>query len=99
MFLMVNSGVDAISIEKKTSLEVAVEFARDKVAVTGSIEPVTTLFLRKATDVEREAEEAIKGDVDLLAPGCSLAPGTTIKNIKAMVKAAETYGYKRGGEE
>jgi len=97
--MMVGSGVDAISIEKKTSLEVAVELARDKAAVIGNIDPVTTLFMGEATDVERETEEAIKGGVDLLAPGCSLAPGTPLKNIKAMVKAAETYGYKRGGEE
>ncbi|MFQ6080530.1 MAG: MtaA/CmuA family methyltransferase [Candidatus Bathyarchaeia archaeon] len=97
--MMVESGVDAISVEEKTRLEAAVKAARGKAAVIGNVDPVKTLFMGEETDVEREAKEAIRGGVDLLAPGCSLAPGTPLKNIRAMVKAAETYGYKRGGEE
>jgi len=97
--MMIESGVDAISIEKKTNLGVAVGVAKDKAAVIGNIDPVNILFMGETTDVEREAETAIKGSVDLLAPGCSLAPGTPLKNIRAMVKAAETYGSKRGDEE
>jgi [methyl-Co(III) methanol-specific corrinoid protein]:coenzyme M methyltransferase len=92
--MMVESGVDAISIEKKTRLERAVELTREKAAVIGNISPTVTLFMGDTRAVEREAEKAIKGGVDLLAPGCSLAPGTPLKNIRAMVKAAKIYGHK-----
>lgn len=96
--MMVESGADAISVEEKTSLEAAVKAASGRAAVIGNVDPVKTLLMGEPTDVEREAEAAIRGGVDLLAPGCSLAPGTPLKNVRAMVKAAETYGYKRGGE-
>ena len=46
-------------------------------------------------EVKAEAKKAIESGVDLLEPGCGIAPSTPLANVKAFVKAAKEFGWKR----
>jgi [methyl-Co(III) methanol-specific corrinoid protein]:coenzyme M methyltransferase len=41
-----------------------------------------------------EATACLEDGIDILAPGCGLAPQTPLKNIKALLKARDVYFLK-----
>jgi [methyl-Co(III) methanol-specific corrinoid protein]:coenzyme M methyltransferase len=41
--------------------------------------------------IKAEAKQALEEGVDVLAPGCGIAPMTPLENIKAMVAARDEY--------
>ena len=65
-------------------------------AISGNIHPIDTLLLGTPSDVEEACAEAIRaaapGGRFMLGPGCMLPLDVPYENVKAMVKAAETYG-------
>jgi len=93
---VIEVGADGLSIAKETDLSVAVRSARGKTAVIGNIDPVSDLMFKGGSAVEAAVRAAIEGGVDLVAPGCSLAPGTSIENIKQLVSQTQRYGKKAG---
>jgi len=93
---VVEVGADGLSIARETDLSSAVRSARRKTAIIGNIDPVSDLMFKGGSAVEAAVRVAIDGGVDLVAPGCSLAPGTSIENIKQMVIQTQRYGRKSG---
>ncbi|MGC9031060.1 MAG: uroporphyrinogen decarboxylase family protein, partial [Desulfomonilaceae bacterium] len=57
----------------------------------GGVDPGTTLFMKGPEDVKEACREQIEMGLDILAPGCAIAPGTPTANLLAMVEVANQY--------
>jgi [methyl-Co(III) methanol-specific corrinoid protein]:coenzyme M methyltransferase len=90
---MAECGFDGLSLEEGIKdLKKAVETAHEAgTAVIGSVSTSRTLFAGKPEDVKREAFECLRMGVDVLAPGCGIAPETPLKNLKALVEARNEF--------
>jgi [methyl-Co(III) methanol-specific corrinoid protein]:coenzyme M methyltransferase len=85
------TGVTAISVEPKVNAAEAKEKLRGYgrfIPLIGGIDAVTTLFGGRPEDVELAAVAAAREGYDMLAPGCSIAPGSPLGNLRAMVSGA-----------
>jgi len=92
---MAETGACALSIEAKTDLSFAKEAVGDKVSIIGTVEPVDVLLQGTSEAVLARSKQALESGVDFLAPGCSIPPRTPLENLKAMVKAVESFQHKR----
>lgn len=95
---VVEVGADGLSIAKETDLAAAVRSARGKTAIIGNIDPVSDLMFKGGAAVEAAVRAAIDGGVNLVAPGCSLAPATPLENIKQMVQQVQRHGRRAEAE-
>ncbi|AEH61633.1 methyltransferase MtaA/CmuA family [Methanosalsum zhilinae DSM 4017] len=86
-------GFDGISVEESVQdLRNLITTAHEKdVAVIGNVSASSTLYSGSEEDVNAETLEALDCDIDIIAPGCGIAPETPINNLKAMVKARDSY--------
>jgi [methyl-Co(III) methanol-specific corrinoid protein]:coenzyme M methyltransferase len=86
-------GFSAISVEENVKdLEYVVNSAHsNNIAVIGNISTAHTLYIKTPNDVRKEAFECLDTDIDILAPGCGLAPETPLRNLIAMVEARNEY--------
>ena len=86
-------GFSAISVEENVKdLEYVVNSAHsNNIAVIGNISTAHTLYINTPNDVRKEAFECLDTDIDILAPGCGLAPETPLRNLLAMVEARNEY--------
>jgi [methyl-Co(III) methanol-specific corrinoid protein]:coenzyme M methyltransferase len=85
---MAETGVDSINISNKVDAAQAKQLVEGKTKITGNISTTVTLALKKPFDVLAECRAAIDAGVDILAPGCGIAPMTPNENIRALVEAA-----------
>ncbi len=92
---MIASGADGISIEAKTDLEKAKALCQGRVSLIGPLDPVSLLLSGTPEEVYQESLKALSAGVDILAPGCGIAPLTPSVNLKAMVQAASTGSVQR----
>ena len=92
--LIVESGVNGISIDQKVDVGKAKERVKGRACIIGNIDPVGILVEGSPETVEAECKSVIEKGVDILAPGCGLSPYTPTANLKAMVEAAKKYGRK-----
>lgn len=44
-------------------------------------------------EIKEDARRCVEGGINVLAPGCGIAPKTPIKNIRALIEARDAY-YK-----
>jgi [methyl-Co(III) methanol-specific corrinoid protein]:coenzyme M methyltransferase len=90
---MHETGCAAISLEPKSDTELARKAVGPDGILIGGVDAATTLFM-KGPDVVREASrEQVDMGLDILAPGCAIAPGTPTANLLAMVEVAQEYTY------
>lgn len=80
-------GFDAISIEEKVSIRAAKDAIGDRARLIGNVSPSKTLLFGTPDAVKAEAKKCLLGGVDILAPGCGIAPWTPLANIKALLDA------------
>jgi len=90
---MAECGFDGLSLEEGIKdLKNAVNTAHEAgTAVIGSVSTSRTLFRGSPEDVKKEAFTCMESGVDILAPGCGLAPETPLKNLKALVEARNEF--------
>jgi [methyl-Co(III) methanol-specific corrinoid protein]:coenzyme M methyltransferase len=88
---LADAGFDGISIEEKVSVSFAKEVIGDRVRLIGNISPSDTLLTKEPEAVMIEATACLEDGIDILAPGCGLAPHTPLENIKALLKARDIY--------
>jgi len=55
------------------------------------VDTATTLFMKDADTVKQGCEETIADGIQILAPGCAVAPGTPTENLLAMVEVAKAH--------
>ncbi|WMW21144.1 methylcobamide:CoM methyltransferase MtaA [Methanolobus mangrovi] len=98
-------GFSAISIEENVKdLKYMVDCAhRSNTAIIGNISTADTLYRKTAEDVRKEALQCLDANIDILAPGCGMAPETPLENIRAMVKSRDEhvekmFRFKKGPE-
>lgn len=84
-------GFEAISIEEKVSLKAAKEAIGDRARLIGNVSPSRTLLFGTPDAVKAEAKECLSAGVDILAPGCGIAPRTPLANIKALMEARDEW--------
>jgi [methyl-Co(III) methanol-specific corrinoid protein]:coenzyme M methyltransferase len=90
---MLECGFSAISVEESVQdLKYVIKSAHHKnIAVIGNISAADTLFRKAPEDVRKEAFDCLDAGIDILAPGCGLAPETPLRNLHAMVDARDEY--------
>jgi [methyl-Co(III) methanol-specific corrinoid protein]:coenzyme M methyltransferase len=88
---MGESGVTSISLEPKASTLLARDKLGNKMVLIGGIDTTTTLFLKDVETVKRGCRESLEEGIDILAPGCAIAPGTPTENLRAMVEVAQEF--------
>jgi [methyl-Co(III) methanol-specific corrinoid protein]:coenzyme M methyltransferase len=90
--MMCDTGVAGISIEEKADLKTAVKVAHEKgVKVFGNVATATTLFMGTPEDCYKEAIACLENGTDFLTPGCGIAPGSPLENVRQMRKARDDY--------
>lgn len=90
--MMCDTGVAGISIEEKADLKKAVTVAREKgVKVFGNVATATTLFMGTPEECYKEAVASLDNGTDFLTPGCGIAPGSPLENVRQLAKARDDY--------
>lgn len=89
---MADCGFEGLSVEEKIgSPKKAKEVIGDRARFVGNISSPFTLLPGPVDKIKAEAKQALEEGVDVLAPGCGIAPMTPLENIKAMVAARDEY--------
>ncbi len=87
---MADSGFQGLSIEEKVDITTAREIiGGKKPAIVGNISPAKVLLRGKPDEIRQEAKKILDAGVDVLAPGCGIAPHTPLENVRALVNAAK----------
>ena len=85
------SGATGLSVDQCMDLvQVRKALGRD-MALIGNVSPTESLLFGTAAQVEEESRACLMAGVDVLAPGCGLAPRTPTDNVKAMVRTAKAH--------
>lgn len=86
------TGATAYNFDEGVDITVAHQNLDGKVAVTGYVPAVKVLLNGTPDDVYQSALDCLKNGVDMLTPGCAMAPHTSLENIAAMTRAAQEWG-------
>ena len=88
---MGQTGANILSLEPKASAKLAREKCGSDIILMGGVDTATTLFMKDAATVKEGCEETIADGIQILAPGCAVAPGTPMENLLAMVEVAKAH--------
>ncbi len=92
---MIECGADAISIEERTSMKAAREFAdkaKPDYLICGNINPFSVIHNGPIERIRLAVKKAIDEGVDIVSPGCDFYLETSIEHVKAFVDAAIEFG-------
>lgn len=87
-------GFEGISIEEKVEVSFAKILVGNRTRLIGNVSPSDTLLAKGPEEGMIEATACLEDGIDILAPGCGLAPHTPLGNIKALIKARDLYFSK-----
>ncbi|MGC8492094.1 MAG: MtaA/CmuA family methyltransferase [Syntrophobacteraceae bacterium] len=88
---MGKTGAKVLSLEPKADPALARQKCGPEIVLMGGVDTATTLFMKDAETVKRACEESIAKGIQILAPGCAVAPGTPPENLLAMVEVASRH--------
>ncbi|MDD4249445.1 MAG: MtaA/CmuA family methyltransferase, partial [Methanosarcina sp.] len=89
---MADCGFEGLSVEEKIgSVKKAKEIIGTRARLVGNISSPFTLLPGPVDKIKTESRQALVDGIDVLAPGCGIAPMTPLENIKAMVAARDEY--------
>jgi [methyl-Co(III) methanol-specific corrinoid protein]:coenzyme M methyltransferase len=89
---MADCGFEGLSVEEKIgSAKKAKEVIGGRARFVGNVSSPFTLLPGPVDKIKAEAKQALADGVDVLAPGCGIAPMTPRENIKAMVAARDEF--------
>jgi [methyl-Co(III) methanol-specific corrinoid protein]:coenzyme M methyltransferase len=88
---MGETGANILSLEPKSSTRLAREKCGPQVILMGGVDAATTLFTKDPATVKQVCEESISQGIQILAPGCAIAPATPTENLVAMVEVAKAH--------
>ncbi|MCQ1536991.1 MtaA/CmuA family methyltransferase [Methanosarcina sp. KYL-1] len=89
---MADCGFEGLSVEEKIgSVKNAKEVIGTRARLVGNISSPFTLLPGPVDKINTEAKQALAEGIDVLAPGCGIAPMTPLENIKAMVAARNEF--------
>lgn len=85
LHLLAQTGAEAVSVDQTTNLKAARE-ALKATLLFGNIDPVATLWQGDEAQVAEAVQRAREAGVDAVWPGCDLVPGTSIQNLKHLIR-------------
>jgi [methyl-Co(III) methylamine-specific corrinoid protein]:coenzyme M methyltransferase len=85
---VIRSGATALSVDQCMDLVEVKKSLNREMALVGNVSPTGSLLFGKPDDVRDESRDCLRAGVDVLAPGCGLAPRTPTANIRAMAMTA-----------
>ena len=88
---MGQTGADILSIEPKADARLARGKCGSNIILMGGVDTANTLYMQDAETVKHIAEQSIAEGIQILAPGCSVAPGSPTENLKALVEVAKVH--------
>ena len=88
---MGQTGAEILSLEPKADARLARQKCGSQIIFMGGVDTATTLFMKDADTVKEGCEESIADGIQILAPGCAVAPGTPTENLLAMVEVAKAH--------
>jgi [methyl-Co(III) methanol-specific corrinoid protein]:coenzyme M methyltransferase len=88
---MGQTGANILSLEPKASAKLARQNCGSDIILMGGVDTATTLYMKDPETVKQGCEETIEDGIQILAPGCAVAPGTPMENLLAMVEVAKAH--------
>ena len=88
---MGQTGANILSLEPKASAQLARQKCSSDIILMGGVDTATTLYMKDPETVKQGCEETIEDGIQILAPGCAVAPGTPMENLLAMVEVAKAH--------
>ena len=88
---MGQTGPEILSLEPKADARLARDKCGPEIILMGGVDTATTLFLKDPETVRQGCEESIAEGIQIMAPGCAVAPGTPLANLLAMVEVAKAH--------
>jgi [methyl-Co(III) methanol-specific corrinoid protein]:coenzyme M methyltransferase len=88
---MGQTGANILSLEPKASAQLARQKCGSNIILMGGVDTATTLYMKDPETVKQGCEETIEDGIQILAPGCAVAPGTPTENLLAMVEVAKAH--------
>lgn len=89
---MADCGFEGLSVEEKIgSIKKAKEVLGNRARLVGNISSPFVLLPGPVEKIKEECKKALSEGVDVLAPGCGIAPMTPLSHVKAMVEARNEY--------
>lgn len=85
---MAETGANILSLEPKVNLDKVRDKCGPNIILMGGLDTSDTLFLKDPLTVEKECLKAMDSGIRILAPGCTISPGTPTENIHQMVACA-----------
>ncbi|NLI62754.1 MAG: MtaA/CmuA family methyltransferase [Methanosarcinaceae archaeon] len=85
------AGFKGVNIEEKVRIKDAADIMGDDICIIGNISPAHDLLFKSPEYVYEQSIKCMEEKVDILAPGCGLAPATPSENVEAMIKARDDY--------
>ena len=86
------SGANGLSVDQCMDLKQTRRRLNGEMALIGNVSPTESLLFGTPQDVEDEALACLAAGVDVLSPGCGLAPRTRTENVRVMVRTAKAAG-------
>jgi [methyl-Co(III) methanol-specific corrinoid protein]:coenzyme M methyltransferase len=90
--LFVEAGFDGYHFEWQVDSREAVRVVNKEMSLVGNINNPTTLLRGAPEDVRRQVRYSVAAGVDIIAPECAVPLQTPLRNLKAIVEAAQE-GY------
>ena len=88
---MGQTGANILSLEPKASAQLARRKCGSDIILMGGVDTATTLYMKDPETVKQGCEESIEDGIQIVAPGCAVAPGTPTENLLAMLEVAKAH--------
>ena len=92
---LAETGASSYSFDEGVDIHVACEHLKGKVALAGYVPTVKVLLFGTPEQVYASSMECLDNGVDLLTPGCAMAPHTPLENIAAMTQAVRDWAASK----
>jgi MtaA/CmuA family methyltransferase len=90
--LFVEAGFDGYHFEWQVDAKEAVKVVNREMALVGNINNSTALYRGTPEDVRKQVRYSVEAGVDIIAPECAVPLQTPLRNLRAIVEAAQD-GY------
>ena len=88
---IIQTGTTCYNFDEGVDLDEGIKLMKGKIAIAGSVPTLSVLLNGTAEETYQYALKCLHAGVDLLTPGCAMAPYTPIENINAMARAAQEW--------
>jgi [methyl-Co(III) methanol-specific corrinoid protein]:coenzyme M methyltransferase len=85
---IIQTGTACYNFDEGIDLYEAVDLMKGKICIAGSVPTLSVLLNGTPEETYDYSVKCLEAGVDMLTPGCAMAPHTPIDNINAMARAA-----------